>query len=97
MFFLTPFDLRSLGEGGDARRPTPDAYPNGLSPNGLANGLSDPLLSPLGGGSIGVVVIITREMELSKGTCVTSGLLYVFLDNILCSMVFKCKEIISNL
>jgi len=56
--------------------------PKGLSPNGLAKG-SDPLLPPpLGGGLIGVVDIMTSEIELSRIILVSSGLLYVFFDDI---------------
>jgi four helix bundle protein len=40
------------------------SYPNGLSPKGLWNGESVPLLPPpLGGGLGGITVIITRDME----------------------------------
>jgi hypothetical protein len=38
---------------------------------------------PLGGGFGGVVVIITREIELSRITLVTAGLVYAFLNDIL--------------
>jgi len=59
------------------------SYPNGLSPKGLLNGSSFPLLPPLrGGGSPGIDVIITSEIELSKMILTTSGLLYDFLGNI---------------
>jgi hypothetical protein len=73
------------------------AYPKGLSPNGLENGSDDGLLPPLGGGFGGVSVIITNEIELSKATLVTSGLIYVFLSKILLTLVSKCKKITSNL
>jgi hypothetical protein len=64
---------------------------NGLSPNGLWNGVSFFFDPPSGGGSIGGVVIITREIELSRTTLKTSGLIYVFLGNIFRLMVFNCK------
>ncbi len=70
--------------------------PKGLSPNGLANGSALLLPSPLGGGFGGVVVIITREIELSRITLVTTGLMYDFLDDILLYIVFKCRKIIYN-
>jgi len=51
---------------------------------------------PLGGGLGGVSVIITREIELSRATLVTSGLMYNFLDDILFFMVFNCNGMISG-
>jgi hypothetical protein len=72
-------------------------YPNGLSPKGLWNGVSVPLLPPpLGGGLGGIVVIITSEIELSSTTLKTAGLIYNFPDDILFSMVFKSKQMISK-
>jgi hypothetical protein len=52
---------------------------------------------PLGGGLGGISVIITSEIELSRITLVTSGLLYDFFNDILLYVVFKCKEMIHNL
>lgn len=43
------------------------------------------------------MVIIIRDIELSRIILKTSGLQYVFLGNIFCRIVFKCKEIISIL
>ena len=78
-------------------RPCAFSQLNGLSPNGLWKGESLLLLPPpLGVGFGGMVVIITREIELSRITLETIGLVYVFLDNILFLLVFNCKEMISE-
>ena len=51
-------------------------HPKGLSPKGLPKGSSAPLLPPpRGGGFGGVLVIITREIELSRITLVISGVM----------------------
>ena len=60
------------------------------------NGSLPLLPPPLGGGFGGMVVIITREMELSSIIRTTSGFEYGFLDIIKRSIVFNCKEIISE-
>jgi hypothetical protein len=68
-------------------------HPNGLSLNGLENGVSLPLLPlPLGGGFGGVAVIITSDIELSSTILNTSGLEYGLLCNILFLVIFKCKR-----
>jgi hypothetical protein len=62
------------------------------------NGSSFPLLPPvLGGGFGGVFVIITRVIELSRITLVTTGLMYNLVANIFRSMFFKCKKLVSEL
>jgi hypothetical protein len=94
------------------KRPLRGAYylisfydqPNGLSPKGLLKagssypGLSRPLPPPppLGGGLGGVTVIITREIELSKATLVTEGLVYFF-SLISLSRVFNLKALFFRL
>jgi hypothetical protein len=75
------------------------SYENGLSPNGLANGLLSlfPLLPPPRGSGLIGGDIITKDIELSRTVLKTSGLQYGFFGNIFCRMFFKCKEIISLL
>jgi hypothetical protein len=51
---------------------------------------------PLGSGLGGIVVIITREMELSRITLETRGLVYVFPDNIFFSLFFKIEQMVKE-
>jgi len=55
---------------------------NGLLSNGLAKGVSVPLLpSPLGIGGMGALCIIS-VIDLSRSILITSGLMYCFLSAI---------------
>jgi hypothetical protein len=51
------------------------------------------LLPPLLGSGFTGVVIMTRDIELSRVILVTKGFLYDFFDDILGLLVFKCKRI----
>jgi len=68
-----------------------------LSPKGLENGDSTPFVPPgfpvLGGGFGGILVIITREIELSRLILVISGLLYDSFSNIFRTVVFKYQKL----
>ena len=77
--------------------------PKGLSPKGLFNaGSSNPLLfipllppPPLGGG-FGGIVIMTRDMELSRITFIISGFMY-FLREIFLFKVFNSKDLLIRM
>ena len=71
------------------------SYSKGESSKGLSKLLSLPFNPPesLGGGFGGIVVIMTRDIELSRTTLVISGFLYDFPDVILLLLFFKAYVI----